>query len=184
MLVLVLADTRLTSSLGPVAAIGVACAMVAGLTLLPGAADDLRADGLLAAPRDGRVRPRAPCTARQGVWRRFGDKVLERPLPALIVTVVVFAAGALGLLAYKVDYSTTNFFKKSVDSVEGFEVLRQSFPAGTLAPTTVLVERTRRAGDRRGRRPGGAEARRRERRGAGDADRAAVEGRSRPPPST
>src|SRR6185503_12632789 len=34
MLVLALADTRLTSSLGPVAAIGVACAMVAGLTLL------------------------------------------------------------------------------------------------------------------------------------------------------
>ncbi len=35
MLVLALADTRLTSSLGPVAAIGVASAMVAGLTLLP-----------------------------------------------------------------------------------------------------------------------------------------------------
>ncbi len=51
-------------------------------------------------------------------------------------------AGALGLAAYKVDYSTTNFFKESVDSVEGFNVLRDSFPAGTLAPTTVLVERS------------------------------------------
>ena len=29
---------------------------------------------------------------------------------------VFFVAGALGLLAYKVDYSTTTFFKKSVDS--------------------------------------------------------------------
>jgi RND superfamily putative drug exporter len=55
---------------------------------------------------------------------------------------VAFACGALGLAAYKVDYSTTNFFKESVDSVEGFNVLRESFPAGTLAPTTVLVERT------------------------------------------
>ena len=35
MLTLVLADARLTSTLGPVAAIGVACGMVAGLTLLP-----------------------------------------------------------------------------------------------------------------------------------------------------
>ena len=35
MLTLALADARLTSTLGPVAAIGVACGMVAGLTLLP-----------------------------------------------------------------------------------------------------------------------------------------------------
>ena len=35
MLTLTLADARLTSTLGPVAAIGVACGMVAGLTLLP-----------------------------------------------------------------------------------------------------------------------------------------------------
>jgi RND superfamily putative drug exporter len=53
---------------------------------------------------------------------------------------VVFLAGALGLFAYKVDYSTTSFFKHSVESVEGFDVLRDAFPAGTLAPTTVLVE--------------------------------------------
>ena len=59
---------------------------------------------------------------------------------ALVVTGVVFCAGALGLLAYKVDYSTTSFFKHSVESVSGFDVLRQAFPAGTLAPTTVLVE--------------------------------------------
>ena len=53
----------------------------------------------------------------------------------------MFVAGAFGLLAWKVDYSTTNFFKKSVDSVEGFELMEQAFPAGTLAPTTILVTR-------------------------------------------
>ena len=142
MLVLALADTRLTNSLGPVAAIGVACAMVAGLTLLPALLTIFGRTGFW--PRRALVEcdPEHPEAARQGVWRRFGDKVLERPLPALIVTVVAFAAGALGLLAYKVDYSTTNFFKESVDSVEGFDVLSESFPAGTLAPTTVLVERS------------------------------------------
>ena len=142
MLVLVLADTGLTKSLGPVAAIGVACAMVAGLTLLPALLTIFGRTGFW--PRRAMVEydPEHVYTARQGVWRRFGDKVLERPVPALLVTVVAFAAGALGLFAYKVDYSTTNFFKKSVDSVEGFEVLRRSFPAGTLAPTTALVERT------------------------------------------
>ncbi len=72
------------------------------------------------------------------------------------MTVVVFVAGALGLAAYKVDYSTTNFFKESVDSVEGFDVLRESFPAGTLAPTTVLVERIGGHGDPSGRGHSGA----------------------------
>jgi putative drug exporter of the RND superfamily len=142
MLVLVLADTGLTNSLGPVAAIGVACAFVAGLTLLPALLTIFGRTGFW--PRRTLVEydPDHPSTARQGVWRRIGDKVLERPALALAATVAVFGAGALGLLAYKVDYSTTNFFKKSVDSVEGFDVLGRSFPAGTLAPTTVLVERS------------------------------------------
>ena len=142
MLVLVLADTGLTNSLGPVAAIGVACAFVAGLTLLPALLAIFGRTGFW--PRRTLVEydPDHPSTARQGVWRRIGDKVLERPALALAATVAVFGAGALGLLAYKVDYSTTNFFKKSVDSVEGFDVLGRSFPAGTLAPTTVLVERS------------------------------------------
>ena len=137
MLVLVLADTRLTSSLGPVSAIGVACAMVAGLTLLPALLTIFGRAGFW--PRRATVvyDPEHPSAARQGLWRRFGDKVLERPLAALLATLLLFACGALGLLAYKVDYSTTNFFKQSVEAVEGFEVLGESFPKGTLAPTTV-----------------------------------------------
>ena len=62
--------------------------------------------------------PEAASRPRQGVWRRIGDKVLERPGPTLAITMLVFVAGAFGLLAWKVDYSTTNFFKKSVESVE------------------------------------------------------------------
>jgi RND superfamily putative drug exporter len=60
---------------------------------------------------------------------------------ALAGTVVIFAGGALGLLAYKEDYSTTTFFKKEVESVEGFKVLERSLPAGALSPLTILVER-------------------------------------------
>jgi RND superfamily putative drug exporter len=84
--------------------------------------------------------PEHPSVGGQGPWRRFGDWVLKRPTAALITTGALFIAGAFGLLAYKVDYSTTSFFKHSVEAVEGFDVLESSFPAGTLAPTTVLVE--------------------------------------------
>ena len=76
-----------------------------------------------------------------GWWRRFGDRVLQRPGLALAATLLMFAIGALGLLAYKEDYSTTTFFKKPTESVDGFKVLERALPAGSLAPTTVLVER-------------------------------------------
>jgi RND superfamily putative drug exporter len=140
MLTLLLADARLTSTLGPVAAIGVACGMIGGLTLLPALLTIFGRRGFW--PRRSTVGydPEGTSAARRGVWRRVGDRVLQRPGPALGVTVVAFVAGALGLIAYKVDYSTTTFFKKSVESVEGFELLEEAFPAGVLAPTTVLVE--------------------------------------------
>jgi RND superfamily putative drug exporter len=140
MLVLALADNKGTSSLGPVFAIGVACALMAGLTLLPTLLTIFGRRGFW--PRGSTVAydPQRASATGQGLWRRFGDRVLQRPAPALIVTGAVFIAGALGLLAYKVDYSTTSFFKHSVEAVEGFDVMRGAFPAGTLAPTTVLVE--------------------------------------------
>ena len=140
MLVLTLADNKGTSSLGPVFAIGVACALIAGLTLLPALLTIFGRRGFW--PRKSVVAydREHPAAGGQGLWRRFGDRVLQRPTHALIVTGAVFIAGSFGLLAYKVDYSTTSFFKHSVEAVEGFDVLRGAFPAGTLAPTTVLVE--------------------------------------------
>jgi putative drug exporter of the RND superfamily len=140
MLTLALADNKNTSSLGPVAAISVFTAMIAGLTLLPTLLTIFGRRGFW--PRRAIVAydPQHPSVGGQGPWRRFGDWVLKRPVAALITTVALFIAGAFGLLAYKVDYSTTSFFKHSVEAVEGFDVLESSFPAGTLAPTTVLVE--------------------------------------------
>jgi putative drug exporter of the RND superfamily len=140
MLVLRLADSGNTSALGPVAAIGVFSAMVAGLTLLPALLTAFGRSGFWPRRRLVEYDPEHASISRRGLWRRIGDRVLERPLPALLITVGVFVAGALGLLAYKVDYSTTSFFKESVESVEGFEVLGDAFPQGTLAPMTVLVQ--------------------------------------------
>ena len=120
MLTLMLADAQLTSTLGPVAAIGVSpgCSPGSRCCRRYSRSSAARASGRAAAP-SSTTRTRRRST-RQGVWRRVGDKVLERPGLALAVTVVIFVAGSFGILAYKVDYSTTNFFKKDVDSVEGF----------------------------------------------------------------
>ena len=141
MLVLLLAENGGIKTFGPVAAIGVTSALLAGLTLLPA----LLAIGGRRAfwPRKQEVAfdPEHAHTQGAGWWRRFGDRVLQRPGAALLATMLLFGVGALGLLAYKEDYSTTTFFKKSTESVDGFRVLEGAFPAGTLAPTNVLVER-------------------------------------------
>jgi putative drug exporter of the RND superfamily len=140
MLVLALAESGNTKSLGPVAAIGVFCSMLAGLTLLPTLLTIFGRRGFWPRKHIVDYDPEHAEVINTGLWRRFGDKVLHRPGPALAVTAGVFLLGSLGLIAYKVDYSSTTFFKKSVESVNGFKVLSEDFPAGTLSPTTVLVE--------------------------------------------
>ena len=140
MLVLVFADSRNTSTLGPVAAIGVASALLAGLTLLPSLLTIFGRRGFWPRRHTVAYDPEHAAEQKPGAWRRFGDRVLSRPGPALLITVGVFVAGALGLLAFKVDYSTTTFFKKSVESVEGFKLLEEAFPPGVLSPMTMLVE--------------------------------------------
>ena len=81
MLVLALADAQNTATLGPVAAIGVFSGDDRRADPAAGAADDVRQARLLAAAELGRVRRRrAPRRWRtRGLWRRFGDRVLQRP---------------------------------------------------------------------------------------------------------
>ena len=105
------------------------------------AADDLRPPWLLAPAQDRRVRPRAGDRRRSPVpGGALATASCSRPGPALAVTGIVFLAGALGLTAFKVDYSTTTFFKKPVEAVEGFKLMEEAFPPGVLSPMTMLVE--------------------------------------------
>jgi putative drug exporter of the RND superfamily len=141
MLAMLLADAGDTHSLGPIAAISVLSTMVAGLTLLPAL---LTWFGRTAFwPRRGNIEydPDHAAETHKSAWRRFGDRVLARPAPALIITVALFVAGSFGVLAYKADFSTTSFFKTQTESIDGFNVLSDSLPAGTLSPSTVLVTR-------------------------------------------
>ena len=141
MLVLLFAKNGSIHSLGPVAAIGVGCVLLAGLTLLPAMLTIGGRRGFWPRKQVVAFDPEHVITERTGFWRRFGDRVLQRPGLALAATLVFFLAGSLGLLAYKEDYSTTTFFKKRTESVDGFRVLERALPAGALSPTIVLVER-------------------------------------------
>jgi RND superfamily putative drug exporter len=142
MLVLLFAEVGGIHSMGPASAIGIACVLLAGLTLLPALLTIFGRPGFWPRRRLIAYDPEHKILERQGLWRRLGDSVLRRPGLALLATVILFTGGALGLLAYKESYSTTNFFKKSTESVDGFKALEAStLPAGNLDPTNVLVER-------------------------------------------
>jgi putative drug exporter of the RND superfamily len=142
MLVLLLADAGSTNGLGPVSAIGVAAVLLAALTLLPAMLTGFGRAGFWPGRYAAvQYRPDAEVEERPGLWRRFGDRVLQRPGLALGATVALFGVFALGLLSYKEDYSIGNAFKKEVESVEGFEVLGAAFSEGTLDPTAVIVQR-------------------------------------------
>jgi putative drug exporter of the RND superfamily len=140
MLVLLVARIGSIHSLGPVAAIGVGVAMIAGVTLLPALLTIAGRRGFWPRRRTVACRPGEVYTERQSVWRRVGDKVLTRPALAFGVTAALFVFAGFGLLAYKEDYSVNNAFKKQTESVDGFKVLGAAFPAGALSPTTVIVE--------------------------------------------
>jgi putative drug exporter of the RND superfamily len=141
MLVLMLADVGSIRSMGPGCAIGVACAFLAGLTLLPALLTIAGRRGFWPRRRAVAFDPEPIEHEHPGLWRRFGNRVLERPLPALLATVALFAVGGFGLLAYKENYSTTGVFMNRTDSVDGFKAIQKAFPAGALAPNDVLVER-------------------------------------------
>jgi putative drug exporter of the RND superfamily len=141
MLVLLVAETGSVHSLGPVSAIGVAVAFCAGLTLLPALLTIAGRRGFWPRRTTVAYDPDAAERAPSGFWRRVGDLVQNHPAAALAATLAIFGLGALGLFAYKENYSVTSFFKEQTDSVDGFLVLEREFPAGTSAPMTVLVQR-------------------------------------------
>ena len=75
--------------------------------------------------------PEHAVEAARGLWRRFGDRVLQRPgAGACGDGRWSSRVGALGLLAYKEDYCDHELLQEVVESVDGFKVLeRLSRPA-------------------------------------------------------
>ncbi|MEZ4569924.1 MAG: MMPL family transporter [Thermomicrobiales bacterium] len=65
--------------------------------------------------------------------------MLERPAKVLATTSIVLLLLAAGTRQINPTYDSLESLPSNVDSVEGFELLREGFPAGELAPTDVYV---------------------------------------------
>jgi putative drug exporter of the RND superfamily len=146
MLVLLLADSDPMRAMGPVLALGIAVTMVAGLTLLPAILTTLGRRSFW--PLIPAYDPAAAAErldeepSGRGIWGRVAQVVATRPRTALVVPVallVLFAAGSTASNLPLLGWGSTDTFRVTTDSAEGFDLLGESFPAGELGPTTVLV---------------------------------------------
>ncbi|WP_246280450.1 MMPL family transporter [Cellulomonas humilata] len=148
-LCLLLSDLGSNRSLGPVAAIGIASALLGALTLLPAL--------LLVFGKRSRVLfwPRAPRadaiatdpaavpdpSAGPGVWARLARFVGRRARPVWILTTLALCVGAAFLPTLNASgTSQVDIFLTDVDAVSGEAVLADHFPAGAVQPAIVIVD--------------------------------------------
>ncbi|MET9817003.1 MMPL family transporter [Streptomyces sp. NPDC006355] len=137
MLVLLAAEMNSTSGLGPVAAIGVAVALLAMMSLFP---------ALLVifgrwifwpvVPHLGSPEP-----AERGVWARMGRRIAHRPRMTWAVTALVLAVCSLGLIQLRAEgIGNADAFTGKPDSITGQEVSARYFPAGSGDPLVIVSD--------------------------------------------
>ncbi|WP_326751676.1 MMPL family transporter [Streptomyces hirsutus] len=140
MLVLLVAEMNSTSGLGPVAAVGVAVALLAMMSLCP---------ALLVVfgrwifwpviPRHG-----SPDPTERGVWARMGRRIARGPRMVWGVTAAVLVVCSLGLVQLRAEgIGNTDAFTGKPDSIVGQEISARYFPAGSGDPLVVVGDRAR-----------------------------------------
>ncbi len=136
LLTLTLAEVTGTSGLGPICALGVGIAMVAMLTILPAL---LAITGRRAfwpfIPRVGTV----GIDETHGFWSRVAAWVGKGPRRVWIGTTLLLLLLCVGLTSLNSDLTSGNGFRGDVDAVEGQELVERAFPAGSNAPTNIVV---------------------------------------------
>jgi putative drug exporter of the RND superfamily len=139
LLTLLFASTPSTRSLGALAACGLAVAAASVLLVLP---------PLLALCGRRLFWPFIPRAdngdaLNSGPWHRVAARVDRRPAVVAAVAIAVLATFATGLLGTRIGLSQTEQFRVRADSVSGYDVVAEHFPAGLTNPTLVVAPTAR-----------------------------------------
>ncbi|MGB9377620.1 MAG: MMPL family transporter [Mycobacteriales bacterium] len=140
LLCLLFSELNSNKSLGPVGAVGIACALLVMLTFLP------------AVLLFGRwvfwpFVPRYDAAAGQpkgGLWVRISNLVGRRPRAAWVsvgLVLVVMAAFSVGLKAEGL--STNDSLTKRTEAVVGQEILARHYPSGSGSPEAIIANADR-----------------------------------------
>ena len=144
MLVLLLADTRLDQlarpGLGDRRRVGAA----RRAHTAPGAADHRGPARLLAPARaPSNATPRPTSRPSRGLWRRLGDRVLQRPGSRWASRSPCSASSRSACSPTRRTTASAASSRRTSRASTASRCSRRSFPAGALGPTTVLVRRER-----------------------------------------
>ena len=86
-----------------------------------------------------RVQHEHQVDATHGFWKRVGDRTAVNPLRTFVGAVAILLVMCLGLAFFSTDLTTNDSYRTEVESVAGQELLAKSFPAGSSAPTDIIV---------------------------------------------
>ena len=138
LLCLLLSDLVSNQQLGPVAAIGIAASILAGLTLLPAL---LLAFGRVAfwpfapSPEKPRTKPEGT-----GLWGAVARLVDRRARTVWIATALVLAAGAVGVTQLQANgVPSSEFVVGESEARDGQALLSAHYPGGSGSPTQIVV---------------------------------------------
>jgi len=149
LLCLLFSDLNSNRSLGPIAAIGIVFSVLAALSLLPAM---LLLAGRAAfwplVPRPGLRAHRpmeggAPAGAEglRGIWRWTTTLIARRPRLTWLVSLMVLAAGALGVLQLQAHgVPQSQLVLVQTDSADGQEALARHFDAGSGSPAVIIAD--------------------------------------------
>jgi putative drug exporter of the RND superfamily len=138
LLCLLAADMNNTRSLGPVGALGIACALLAMTTLLPALL--VLGGRWLFWPRI--PRPGSPLHPERTVWARVGGHIARRPRPVWVATAVALAALAAGAIGMRTGIPGQDAYTTTPESIAGQQLLARHYPAGAATPAEVTANAT------------------------------------------
>ncbi|HEX4060010.1 MAG TPA: MMPL family transporter [Streptosporangiaceae bacterium] len=148
LLTLLAATFPFYSQLGAPLAIGIGVMLVAGLTLLP-ALLSIRIT-LIALKRRvfsswfGReqlIKWSIQTKSSGGAWGRVAGRIVRRPVPTLVIGVVVFGALAIGATGYKAGgFAGQTSAPGGSDSAKGQTLLAKFFPQASANPTNIIFK--------------------------------------------
>ncbi|MEO7349858.1 MAG: MMPL family transporter [Terrimesophilobacter sp.] len=141
LMLLLFSDLNSNKAMGPVAAIGIAFAVLAALTLLPVV---LMATGRAAywplRPKFGSPHPAVTGTNAKGLWPRVGRLVSRRPRVVWVASTLVLVAASVGLLQLNANgVSMSHFVIGESQARDGQAVLGEHFPAGSGTPAVIIA---------------------------------------------
>jgi RND superfamily putative drug exporter len=137
LLILLFSQLTNTAGLGPIGAIGIVCAMITILTLLP---------ALLLVFGRWIFWPRIPRNdgddhVMSGTWSKVGGAIGRNPRKAWVISGTVLLLFAFASTTLKADgIGTVDTFTGNPESVVGQRLLTKHFPGGEGDPTQVVVK--------------------------------------------